>query len=150
MPLHSLVSGFFGPPPPWVISVINSALLIFSGLVKQDKVSRSVVSQPKSVGGFNVVDASTKFHALHVSSIHRLCQSSSSWTLFFNYFCLAFLATIHLLFLLTQHIIPMIFCHPFTFPWFMFGVCLVSLVFFQICPFLSLALPLLWIAPLLS
>lgn len=65
-------------------------LALWSVLDKKDKVSRNVVCQPKSAGGFGAVDVTAKFHALHVAWVHRLCQSSSSWTLFFKLFCLEF------------------------------------------------------------
>lgn len=78
-------------PPPWVIAEVNKEIFSFFWSGKKDKISRNVVCQPKSVGGFNVVDVSAKFHALHVGWVRRLCQSSSSWTLFFKLFCSQFL-----------------------------------------------------------
>ena len=77
-------------PPDWVISVVNTEIFSFFWAGKKDKVSRNVVRQPKSVGGFGVVDVVAKFRALHVVWIRRFCQSSSSWSLFFKLFCLQF------------------------------------------------------------
>ena len=77
-------------PPSWVISEINTEIFSFFWSGKKDKVSRNVVCQPKSAGGFGVVDIATKFQALHVAWVHRLCLSSSAWTLFFKLFCLGF------------------------------------------------------------
>ena len=77
-------------PPDWVISFVNTEIFSFFWAGKKDKVSRNVVRQPKSVGGFGVVDVVAKFRALHVVWIRRFCQSSSSWSLFFKLFCLQF------------------------------------------------------------
>ena len=77
-------------PPDWVISEINSEIFSFFWSGKKDKVARNVVCQPKSAGGFGVVDVLAKFRALHVLWILRFCQSTSSWSLFFKLFCLQF------------------------------------------------------------
>ena len=77
-------------PPEWVVSEINAAIFSFFWSGKKDKVARNVVCQPKSAGGFGVVDVLAKFRALHVAWIRWLCLSSSSWTLFFKLFCLQF------------------------------------------------------------
>lgn len=42
-------------PPDWVISAINAEIFSFFWSGKKDKVSRCVVCQPKSEGGFGVV-----------------------------------------------------------------------------------------------
>ena len=64
-------------PPEWIISEINPDIFPFFWSGK-DKVARNAVCQPKSAGGFGVVDVLAKFCALHVAWIHRFCQSSSS------------------------------------------------------------------------
>ena len=56
-------------------STRRSSLFSWSG---KDKVARNFVCQPKSAGGFGVVDVLAKFCALHVAWIRRFCQSSSS------------------------------------------------------------------------
>ena len=72
-------------PPDWAISVINSEIFLFFWAGKKDKVSRSVVCQPKSAGGFGVVDVVTKFRALHVTwvrvfvSLPRVGLCFCSW-----------------------------------------------------------------------
>ena len=42
-------------PHPWVIAEVNKEIFSFFWYGKKEKVSRNVVCQPKSAGGFNVV-----------------------------------------------------------------------------------------------
>ena len=77
-------------PPEWAISEINTEIFSFFWSGKKDKVACNVVCQPKSVGGFGVVDVLAKFRALHVAGIRRFCQSSASCALFFKLFCVQF------------------------------------------------------------
>ena len=56
--------------------------LIFLGAGKRDRVARGVVVQPRSLGGFAVVDFFSEIPALHAQWVRRFVVSPSSWVSF--------------------------------------------------------------------
>ena len=123
-------------------SLRSSQKYLFFWYGKKDKVAQNVICQPTSAGGL--------LRTLHVVWIRRFCQSSWSYTLFFNCSVRSSLVMTHSLFLLTQLIAPQKgIWSVAVFLLLMFGVYWVAIVPFQI-HFLSLVLRLLWIAYLSS
>ena len=76
--------------PRWVGVELNSLVFKFFWGGKRDLVARRVVVQPRSLGGFAVVDFSSKVSALHVQWVRRCIVSLSSWVFLW---CLVFLCS---------------------------------------------------------
>ena len=73
---------------------VSSLILLFFKFFwagKRDLVARRVVVQPRSLGGFAVVDFFSKVSALHVQWVRRFLVSPSSWVSFMV-FCFFFLS----------------------------------------------------------
>ena len=68
--------------PRWVGVELNSLVFKFFWAGKRDLVARRVVVQPRSLGGFAVVDFFSKVSALHVQWVRRFIVSPSSWVRF--------------------------------------------------------------------
>ena len=62
----------------WVGVELNSLVFKFFWGAKRDLVARRVVVQPRSLGGFAIVDFFSKVSALHVHWVRRFIVSSSS------------------------------------------------------------------------
>ena len=65
--------------PRWVGVELNSLVFKFFCAGKRDLVARRVVVQPRSLGGFAVVDF---FSKVHVQWVRRFIVSPSSWVSF--------------------------------------------------------------------
>ena len=68
--------------PRWVGVELNSLVFKFFWAGKRDLVARRVVVQPRSLGGFAVVDFFSKVSALHVQWVRRFLVSPSLWVSF--------------------------------------------------------------------
>ena len=73
--------------PPWVSSELCKLVFGFFWKGKRDLVSRAVVVQPTSAGGFSVIDLRLKVSALLVQWVRRFTVSPSSWVHFFSFWC---------------------------------------------------------------
>ena len=73
--------------PPFVLPELSQLVfkLFWSG--KRDLVTRRVVVQPTSCGGFSVVDVELKVWALLLQWVRRLSVSPSTWVSFFSFWC---------------------------------------------------------------
>ena len=68
--------------PAWVLGELSKLVFDFFWKGKRDLVSRSVVVQHSSVGGFSVVDVKLKVQSLLVEWVKRYVSSTSTWSLF--------------------------------------------------------------------
>lgn len=66
--------------PEWALQDINKSLFGFFWSGKRDLVARNVVCQPRSAGGFAVVNVAAKTQALHAQWIRRSVVSPSKWS----------------------------------------------------------------------
>ena len=69
------------PLPTWALKEINKHLFSFFWKGKKELVARTVVVQPPSKGGFNVIDVSLKVQALHAQWVKRYLVSPSKWSI---------------------------------------------------------------------
>ena len=71
--------------PAWVLGELSKLVFDFFWKGKRDLVSRSVVVQHSSVGGFSVVDVKLKVQSLLVQWVKRYVSSTSTWSLFLEF-----------------------------------------------------------------
>ena len=71
--------------PTWVLGELSKLVFDFFWKGKRDLVSRSVVVQHSSVGGFSVVDVKLKVQSLLVQWVKRYVSSTSTWSLFLEF-----------------------------------------------------------------
>lgn len=71
--------------PPWVFGELLRLVFSFFWKDKKDLVSRSVVAQAPSVGGFSVVDGKLKVQSLLVQWVRRFVTAQSSWSVFVHF-----------------------------------------------------------------
>ena len=67
--------------PPWVLRMLNSLIFDFFWKTKCELVSRAVVVQPPSLGGFSVVNVKLKVSSLLSQWVRRFAANPSGWTL---------------------------------------------------------------------
>ena len=67
--------------PPWVLRMLNSLIFDFFWKSKCELVSRAVVVQPPSLGGFSVVNVKLKVSSLLSQWVRRFAANPSGWTL---------------------------------------------------------------------
>lgn len=75
------------PVPVWVYAELLRQIYKFFWAGKRDLVTRVVVIQPPSAGGFSVGDPHLKTTSLLVQWVRRLVVSPNSWTSFLSYWC---------------------------------------------------------------
>ena len=71
--------------PAWVLGELSKLVFDFFWKGKRDLVSRSVVVQHLSVGGFSVVDVKLKVQSLLVQWVKRYVSSTSTWSVFLEF-----------------------------------------------------------------
>ena len=71
--------------PPWVFGELLRLVFSFFWKGKKDLVSRLVVVQAPSVGGFSVVDVKLKVQSLLVQWVRRFVMAQSSWSVFVHF-----------------------------------------------------------------
>ena len=71
--------------PAWVLGELSKLVFDFFWKGKRDLVSRSVVVQHLSVGGFSVVDIKLKVQSLLVQWVKRYVSSTSTWSGFLEF-----------------------------------------------------------------
>ena len=73
--------------PSWVLRELNHSVFQFFYNGKPDLVTRDVIAQPPSCGGFSVVNVQLKVWALLLQWVKRLSLSPSSWVSLFSFWC---------------------------------------------------------------
>ena len=73
--------------PQWVLRELNQNVFCFFWSGKPDLVTRKVIAQPPSSGGFSVVDIQSKVWALLLQWVRRFLLSPSTWVSFLSYWC---------------------------------------------------------------
>ena len=79
--------------PPWVLRMLNSLIFDFFWKTKCELVSRAVVVQPPSLGGFSVVNVKLKVSSLLSQWVRRFAANPSGWTLPMTYWFLSCFGT---------------------------------------------------------
>ena len=79
--------------PPWVSRMLNSLIFDFFWKTKCELVSRAVVVQPPSLGGFSVVNVKLKVSSLLSQWVRRFAGNPSGWTLLMTYWFLSCFVT---------------------------------------------------------
>lgn len=79
--------------PPWVLRMLNSLIFDFFWKTKCELVSRAVVVQPPSLGGFSVVNVNLKASSLLSQRVRRFAANPSGWTLLMTYWFLSCFST---------------------------------------------------------
>ena len=73
--------------PQRVLRELNKAVFNFFWNGKPDLVTRDVIVQPPSCGGFSVVNIQLKIWALLLQWVKRFSSSPSTWVSFFSFWC---------------------------------------------------------------
>ena len=73
--------------PQWVLGELNKAVFNFFWNGKPDLVTRDVIAQPPSNGGFSVINIQLKVWALLLQWVKRFSLSPSTWVSFFSFWC---------------------------------------------------------------
>ena len=73
--------------PQWVLRELNKAVFNFFWNGKPDLVTRDVIVQPPSCGGFSVVNIQLKIWALLLQWVKRFSSSPSTCVSFFSFWC---------------------------------------------------------------
>ena len=79
--------GSLVPIPDWALAELNSLVFKFFWSGKKDLVSRQVVIQPKSVGGFGLVSVALKIYALLIQWVRRLLDPRGAWASLLSFWC---------------------------------------------------------------
>ena len=79
--------------PPWVLRMLNSLIFDFFWKTKCELVTRAVVVQPPSLGGFSVVNVKLKVSSLLSQWVRRFAANPSGWTLLMTYWFLSSFGT---------------------------------------------------------
>ena len=74
--------------PPWVLRMLNSLIFYFFWKTKCKLVSRAVVVQPPSLGGFSVVNIKLKVSSLLNQWVRHFTVNPSGWTILMTYWVL--------------------------------------------------------------
>ena len=73
--------------PSWVLHELNHSVFQFFYNGKPDLVTRDVLVQPPSCGGFSVVNVQLKVWALLLQWVRRFSLSPASWVSLFSFWC---------------------------------------------------------------
>lgn len=73
--------------PQWVLRELNKLVFNFFWKGKPDLVTRDVIAQPPSSGGFSVINIQLKVWVLLLQWVKRFSLSLSTWVSFFLFWC---------------------------------------------------------------
>ena len=73
--------------PAWALAELNTLVFKFFWSGKKDLVSRQVVIQPKSLGGFGLVSVALKIYALLIQWVRCLLDPPGTWASLLSFWC---------------------------------------------------------------